>query len=165
MGGVCESSRNGTGQPGRPERFGLLAGWGRYPIVVAEALQRQGRQVYCLGVVGHADGQLAGMCERFRWIGLAKLGRAIRFFKRNGVHHATMAGKIHKKVLFRPWFLLRHTLKVRSWAEFRRKFFAFWEMMLRQEKVSRADHSFKCYGEDKGKLNWYKKISKWSQPF
>ena len=39
------------------------------------------------------------------------------------------------------------------------------EMMFRQEKTSKADHTFKCYGEDKGKLNWYKKISKWSQPF
>ena len=27
------------------------------------------------------------------------------------------------------------------------------------------DHAFKCYGEDKGKLDCYKKISKWSQSF
>ena len=45
------------------------------------------------------------------------------------------------------------------------KFFAFLEMVFRQEKKSKADHAFQCYGEDKGKLRWYKKISKWSQPF
>jgi hypothetical protein len=38
-------------------------------------------------------------------------------------------------------------------------------MVFKQEKVSTADHAFKCYGEDKGKLNWYMKISKWSQSF
>ena len=76
-----------------------------------------------------------------------------------------LALRCYKKFHARPLFLLKHTLQVRSWSEFKRKFFAFWEMMLRQEKVSKADHKFKCYGEDKGKLKWYKKISKWSQPF
>lgn len=76
-----------------------------------------------------------------------------------------LAHRAYIKYHARPFFLLRHTLKVRSWSEFKRKFFAFWEMMLKQEKTSKADRAFKCYGEDKGKLNWYKKISKWSQPF
>jgi radical SAM superfamily enzyme YgiQ (UPF0313 family) len=76
-----------------------------------------------------------------------------------------LALRAYKKFHARPYFLLKHTLKVRSWSEFKRKFFAFMEMMFRQEKTSKADHAFKCYGEDKGKLNWYKKISKWSQPF
>lgn len=76
-----------------------------------------------------------------------------------------LALRAYKKFHTRPFFLLRHTLKVRSWAEFRRKFLAFVDMMLRQERVSKADPTFRCYGEDKGKLDWYKKISKWSQPF
>lgn len=76
-----------------------------------------------------------------------------------------LAYRAYVKYHARPWFLLRHTLKVRSWAEFRRKFLAFFDMVFKQEKVSTPDHAFKCYGEDKGKLQWYKKISKWSQPF
>lgn len=76
-----------------------------------------------------------------------------------------LALRAYQKFHTRPFFLLRHTLQVRSWAEFKRKFLAFVDMMLRQEKVSRADPTFRCYGEDKGKLDWYKKISKWSQPF
>jgi anaerobic magnesium-protoporphyrin IX monomethyl ester cyclase len=65
----------------------------------------------------------------------------------------------------RPFFLLKHTFQVRSYAEFKRKFFAFLEMVFKQERVSTRDHAFKCYGEDKGKLDWYKKISKWSAPY
>jgi len=87
---------------------GLLAGWGRYPVVVAEALTRQQAEVYCLGVVGHADPALASLCRDFQWVGLAKLGRAIRYFKRHRVADATMVGKIHKVVLFQPWAWVRH---------------------------------------------------------
>ncbi len=76
-----------------------------------------------------------------------------------------LALRCYKKYHGRPFFLLRHALKVRSWSEFKRKFLAFVEMMLRQESVSKADHKFQCYGEDRGKLRDYKKIAKWSQPF
>ena len=76
-----------------------------------------------------------------------------------------LARRAYLKYHSRPWFLLKHTLQVRSWAEFKRKFFAFIDMVFKQEKVSKADEQFRCYGEDKGKLNWYKKISKWSAPY
>ncbi len=88
-------------------RIGLLAGWGRYPLVIAESLKRQGCETYCLGLAGHADPALAERCCEFRWIGLAKLGQAIRYFRRRRVTEAVMAGKIHKTVLFQPWMWLR----------------------------------------------------------
>ncbi len=90
-----------------PPRIGLLAGWGRYPFAIAEALRRQGYRTYCLGIAGQADAALADLCDDFRWVGLAKLGAAIRYFKRHGISRATMAGKVHKKILFQPWLWLR----------------------------------------------------------
>ena len=54
-------------------RVGLIAGWGRYPIVVAEALRAQGRPVVCLGVAGHADPLLREMSDAYSDIGIAKL--------------------------------------------------------------------------------------------
>ncbi len=73
-----------------------------------------------------------------------------------------IAHKAYVSYHSRPMFLLKHALKLRSWSEFKRKFFAFLEMVFRQERVSTADPNFRCYGEDKGKLDFYKKISKWS---
>ena len=93
-----------TSQP----TVGIVAAWGRYPLVVVQALKRQGYRVVCLGVAQHADPVLADMCDEFRWIGLGKLGGAIRYFRRHGVHHATMAGKFHKTMLFHPWIWFRH---------------------------------------------------------
>ncbi len=89
-------------------KVGLLAGWGKFPIRVAEALRAQGFHTYCLGVTGFADPALAELCHDFRWSGLAKFGRAIRYFQRHGVTDATMAGKVHKVVLFQPWRWFRH---------------------------------------------------------
>lgn len=90
------------------EPIGLLAGWGRYPIVVAEALRRRGHRVIGLGVRDHADPALAELCDEFQWIGMATVGRAIRRFRRAGVRRAVMAGKIHKVMFYRPGWWLRH---------------------------------------------------------
>jgi DUF1009 family protein len=90
------------------EPIGLLAGWGRYPIVVAEALRRRGHRVIGLGVRDHADPLLAELCDEFQWIGLGTVGRAIRQFRRAGVSRAVMAGKIHKVMFYHPGWWLRH---------------------------------------------------------
>ena len=86
MGGAQQTTNRFDGQEGGPpRRVGLIAGWGRLPLVVAEALRRQGSQTYCLGTLGHADPRLAEVCDDFRWSGMGKFGRAVRYFKRHGV--------------------------------------------------------------------------------
>jgi DUF1009 family protein len=89
--------------------IGLLAGWGDFPVYIAKTLQSQGHRVIGLGIHDHADGeQLSEHCDVYREIGLAKLGGAIRFFRRHGVDRATMAGKIHKVLMFRRFSWLKH---------------------------------------------------------
>jgi len=95
----------------KPEnrRLGLVAAWGRYPIIVAEALQKQGFDTYCLAVKEHADEQaLRPLVADFRWIGLGALGAAIRYFRRHQVQQATMAGKFQKRLLFHRLTWLKH---------------------------------------------------------
>jgi DUF1009 family protein len=87
---------------------GLIAGWGRYPVVIARRLKQHGHRVCCLGVKDHADPELAAICDVYYTMGVAQLGRAIRVFRREGVRRATMAGKIHKVILFHRWSLLKH---------------------------------------------------------
>lgn len=77
-------------------------------MVVAQTLKQRGCEVYCLGVKDHADPKLIELCDDFAWQGLAKLGHAIRYYRRHGVSHATMAGKIHKVRLYQPWLWLKH---------------------------------------------------------
>lgn len=91
-----------------PRHVGLLAGWGRFPLDIARALRAQGSRVSCLGAKDHADPALQELCDDFQWIGIAKLGAGIRYFRRRGVKDATMAGKFHKRILFQPNVWLRH---------------------------------------------------------
>ena len=95
-----------TSSPTR--RVGLLAAWGRFPITVAESLKREGYQVNCLGVKWHADPVLKEICDDFQWLNAAKLGQAIRYFRRRGIRQATMAGKFHKVEIYRPWVWFRY---------------------------------------------------------
>ena len=88
---------------------GLLAGWGELPIEVAQRIRAQGRRVIGIGIKGHADERLAAVCDVFRYMGIARLGAHIRFFRRHGVTTATMAGKVFKaKLMFNRWGWVRY---------------------------------------------------------
>ena len=90
-----------------PSKVGLIAGWGRYPIYLAEALKQQGVGVYCLGIVNHADPKLRSLCDEWAPLGLGRLQTAFRFFRQHGLTHGTMAGKINKTLLLDPLLIWR----------------------------------------------------------
>ena len=90
-------------RPAPASKVGLLAGKGEFPIAFARAAKSAGHDVYCMGVAGLAPPELAEHCRDFRTAPLARLGKAIRYFRRKGVRKVVMAGKIEKKVLFDPW--------------------------------------------------------------
>ena len=90
------------------ELVGILAGWGRFPIATAEAIQRRGGRVAILTIRYHAEESLEEIADVYGEVGVAEIGKAIDFFHQNGVRRATMAGKIHKKQLFRRFGWIRH---------------------------------------------------------
>lgn len=110
--------------------LGLLAAWGNLPLAIAEAVRRQGRQVVCLALRDHADPALFQTCHACRWLGAAQFGKAIRFFRRHGVRHATMAGKFHKVSLYRPGLVWR---AFPDWA-FLREFHPYFLTMSRDRR-------------------------------
>src|SRR5215471_14186798 len=82
---------------------GLIAGWGRFPIVVAQSLRDQGRRVCCVALKDHADPEIEKICDAVQWTRVAQIGKAIRFFKKQEVRQAVMAGKVFKPKLFEAW--------------------------------------------------------------
>ncbi len=101
---------------------GLLAGSGRFPIAFAEKARKVGLPVVCVGIRGEASPELAGMVSRHYWAGVAKMGRVIRCFRREGIRQVVMAGKVQKVRLFDPLRILRllpDWRTIRFW--FRRK--------------------------------------------
>ncbi len=91
------------------EPVGLVAGWGRFPVQVAETLLRANVPVHCIAIHGHADHQLEYLCTTVKWSGIGKLGAHVRYFKRHGIKQVTMAGKLFKAdILYQGSLLLRH---------------------------------------------------------
>jgi DUF1009 family protein len=103
---------------------GLLAGAGRFPIVFAEKARRVGLPVVCVGISGMAPAELIPLVRRFYWAGVARMGRMIRCFKREGVRQVVMAGKVHKTVMHTRWrylSLLPDWRTIRWWYSRRRR--------------------------------------------
>ena len=107
-----------------PEPIGLLAGWGRFPVLFAQKAHSAGIPVVCVGIRGMADrAALEPHCRRFYWTRLGALGRPIRCFRREGVRRWTMAGKVFKVRIFSAgrWFTLLPDLRMlRFWLRPRR---------------------------------------------
>jgi len=99
--------------PCNGDRIGLIAGWGRFPIVFAKIAQEQGLSVQCMGIEGMVSDELREICDDFRTAPAGRVGRTIRYFQKRGVTQAVMAGKVEKKLLFDPFGIWR------LWPDFR----------------------------------------------
>ena len=73
----------GEAQP--PRRIGLLAGGGRFPVLVAQALRRQGIEIVCAALRHEAEPELGEICQTCRFFGLGRLGPPLRFFKKSNI--------------------------------------------------------------------------------
>jgi DUF1009 family protein len=82
------------------ERIGLIAGNGRFPVVLAERAGRLGVQVIAVAHEGETAAELAGLVPAITWIRAGEIGRLIEAFKAAGVRRVVMAGGITKPRLF-----------------------------------------------------------------
>jgi hypothetical protein len=89
-------------------RIGLVAGWGELPLAVARHLRQQGDDVYCVGLLGHADPRLEDICSEFEWGAVSRTRSHMRFFARHRVSIGALAGKVFKAVLLQRNMFLRH---------------------------------------------------------
>ena len=114
------------------ETIGIIAGWGRFPVAVAEAIRRRGGRTAILSIRDHADAALEPLADIHGHVGVAQLGGAIDFFRRHGVRRATMAGKVHKTKLFGRHAWLHH---LPDW----RALVTFWPHFISRRRDNRDD--------------------------
>lgn len=81
--------------------LGLITGGGLLPEIVLKEAKRVGYRTALCAIRGETDSALSSLSEASISIRLGELGRMIKFFKREGVQEAVMAGKITKTNLFR----------------------------------------------------------------
>src|SRR5262249_34383228 len=85
--------------------LGLIAGNGRFPLLVLEAARGAGRQVTVIAIKEEALPELEAAAARppratLHWVSLGQLGKCISLLKDAGVTEAVMAGQVKHTKLF-----------------------------------------------------------------
>ncbi|MCX7404049.1 MAG: UDP-2,3-diacylglucosamine diphosphatase LpxI [Planctomycetia bacterium] len=114
------------------EMIGIIAGWGRFPVAVAEAIKRRGGRTAILSIRDHTDATLQALADEHGTVGVAEIGHAIQFFRRHNATRATMAGKIHKAKLFGRHAWLHH---LPDWRGLK----TFWPHFISRRRDNRDD--------------------------
>lgn len=96
--------------------FGLIAGGGRLPFIIAAGARKAGFKVICVGLRGSVDTKLANEVDIFYQVAIARPGSWIRKLNRHGVRETVMAGRVAKSRLFTPWRILQY---LPDWRAFR----------------------------------------------
>src|SRR5947209_19658919 len=81
-------------------RYGLIAGNGKFPLLVVEGERRAGAEISVAAIKEETDPAIERVADRVTWVGIGQLGRMIRFFKREGVEKAIMAGQVRHVQIF-----------------------------------------------------------------
>ena len=82
-------------------KYGLIAGNGRFPFLVLEGARAQGVEMVVAAIKEETAPEIEQQAARVEWIGVGHLGGLIRFFKREQVTHAIMAGQVKHHQIFR----------------------------------------------------------------
>lgn len=89
-----------SGPPESDGPIALIAGWGRFPVLIAEEARRQGAQVIAVALEGITDPGLADHVDRTLWFKLGQMDAPLRELRRAGVTRAVMAGRVKHVNIF-----------------------------------------------------------------
>lgn len=81
-------------------KYGLIAGNGKFPFLVAEGAKRAGASLSIAAIREETDPGIEELAESVTWVGIGQLGKMIRFFKEQGVEQAMMAGQVKHVQIF-----------------------------------------------------------------
>lgn len=80
--------------------YGLIAGNGQFPFLVLEGARKAGAKVAVAAIKEETDPRIEQLADSVTWVGVGQLGKMIRFFKREGVAQAIMAGQVRHVQIF-----------------------------------------------------------------
>ncbi|MGH9545932.1 MAG: LpxI family protein [Terriglobales bacterium] len=83
------------------KRIGLIAGNGRFPLLVLDAARAQGFEVIVAAIKEEALPEIEQhRATAVHWLSLGELSKLIETFQREGVRRAIMAGQVKHKQIF-----------------------------------------------------------------
>ncbi|MBI4455866.1 MAG: UDP-2,3-diacylglucosamine diphosphatase LpxI [Acidobacteria bacterium] len=82
------------------ERYGLIAGNGKFPLLVLEAAHSRNIPMVVVAVKEETLPEIEQAADKVCWLGIGQLGKLIDFFKKEKVHKAVMAGQVKHAQIF-----------------------------------------------------------------
>jgi DUF1009 family protein len=82
------------------QRIGLIAGSGKFPLLVLDAARAQGFEVVVAAIKEEASPEIEDRGAAVHWLSLGELSKLIETFQREGVRRAIMAGQVKHKQIF-----------------------------------------------------------------
>ena len=85
--------------PEQADRWGLIAGNGRFPFLVLEGARSQGIDMAVIALREEASPELGRVATRLHWVSLGELGKALELLHQERINKAVMAGQVkHSKI-------------------------------------------------------------------
>lgn len=81
-------------------KYGLIAGNGRFPFLVAEGARAAGVSLAVVAIKEETDPRIEDVADTVEWVGIGQLGKMLTFFKKQGVDKAIMAGQVKHVQIF-----------------------------------------------------------------
>jgi hypothetical protein len=82
------------------ERYGLIAGNGRFPLLALETARSLGHEIVVIAIEGEAAKEIEQYGAPVHWITIAQLGKLIDILKREGVREVMMTGQVKHASIF-----------------------------------------------------------------
>ena len=83
-----------------PQRYGIIAGNGRFPALALEAAKRRGDEVIVIAIEQEASPDIEALADSFHWVNIGQLGKLIDLLKAESVTEVMMAGQVKHVSLF-----------------------------------------------------------------
>jgi UDP-2,3-diacylglucosamine hydrolase len=82
------------------EKYGLIAGNGRFPFLVLQSAREQGIDITVAAIKEETFPEIETCGYPVHWLGLGELGKLIRLFQKANVQKAIMAGQVKHVQIF-----------------------------------------------------------------
>lgn len=83
-----------------PQKVGLLAGSGLFPVTFARGAHDHGHEVVAIALKGETSPELEEYVDEIHWTGLARLGKWIKIFQNADITRAVMCGGVTKAKIY-----------------------------------------------------------------
>jgi DUF1009 family protein len=83
-----------------PQRYGIIAGNGRFPLLAVQTAQREGHDIVVIAIENEASPEIVQYASSLHWINIGQLGKLIEILKREEISEVMMAGQVKHVSIF-----------------------------------------------------------------